>query len=233
MKIAVLGGSFNPIHIGHLALADEVCCALGYDRIVFVPTFIPPHKTFSCDAGAAARLEMANLACEDDGRFVVDSCEIDRGGTSYTFDTISFLEEKYSDCLEGKIGLIIGDDLIPGFHLWHRAVELSKKCQLILAKRPQGGSGKTDSSHANVDKGGYASVVHSTVDGEGRTVFDVKSDSLFDGALSIMNPELVVSSTDIRDRVSSGRSFKYLVPEKVFKYIIGRNIYGNDKQRDF
>ncbi len=219
MKIAVLGGSFNPIHIGHLALADEVCETLGYDKIIFVPTFIPPHKTFADTLKAEDRLEMVRLACSRDDRFCVDSCEIDRGGTSYTFDTMCFLEQKYASVLEGKIGLIMGDDLIPGFHLWYKAEELSRKCDLILARRPMSNRNDEKSVHQNVHKGMYANVEHST---QG---LDIKKEKIFSDALFIQNPELVISSTDIRCRASEGRSFRYLVPDEVFKYIIDRNLY--------
>ena len=100
MKIAVLGGSFNPIHVGHLVLADEVCSTLGYDRVLFIPAFVPPHKEMTGGFSARDRLEMTRLACEGDERFETESCEIDRGGVSYTYDTICYLEEKYSSELE-------------------------------------------------------------------------------------------------------------------------------------
>lgn len=228
VKIAVFGGSFNPIHIGHLALADEVCVGLGYDKVIFVPTFIPPHKNMVDSIDVSHRLEMVRLACARDERFLVDSCEIDRGGTSYTFDTVCHLEEKYSGVLEGKLGLVMGDDLLPGFHLWHRAQELARKCDLILARRPQSFDAQK-SIHDNSHKGQYGEVAHSTVDENGRQVFDISSEPLFKDALCIKNPELVISSTDVRKRSSEGRSFKYLVPEDVFKYIVERNIYGNNK----
>lgn len=227
MKIAVLGGSFNPIHIGHLALADEVCVSLGYDKVIFVPTFIPPHKMPVDTVSADDRLEMVRLACMDDGRFEADPCEIERGGTSYTYDTVDYLEKKYGSSLDGKIGLIMGDDLIPGFHLWHRAQELSEKCTLILARRPR--QEDSDPEHSNKDKGDYASVSHSTADENGSGIFDIKSEPLFKDAAVIKNPELKLSSTDIRERAFKGMSFRYLVPDRVFKYIIERNIYGKNK----
>ena len=153
MKIAVLGGSFNPIHIGHLALADEVCSVLDYDRILFIPTCQAPHKESRDAVRAEDRLEMVRLACEGDERFEAESCEIDRGGVSYTWDTVAFLEEKYAGVLEGKIGLILGDDLLPGFRLWKHAEELARKCRLILARRPMTIEAGT---HANKPHGEYA-----------------------------------------------------------------------------
>ena len=231
MKIAVLGGSFNPIHIGHLALADSVCVDKGYDKVIFIPTFIAPHKNFSDIENVTTedRLNMVRLACESDSRFLVDSCEIDRGGTSYTFDTICFLEQKYKDVLDEKIGLIMGDDLLPGFHLWHKAEEIAKKCTLILAKRPQGEKTDVKSMHENTAKGDYGKVAHATVDENGKVIFDVKSEPLFSNAVFLSNPELKLSSTDIRNRIACHKAFKYLVPDSVFKYIIESNIYENNK----
>ena len=208
MKIAVLGGSFNPIHVGHLVLADEVCSTLGYDRVLFVPAFVPPHKEMNGGFSAQDRLEMTRLACEGDERFEAESCEIDRGGVSYTYDTICYLEEKYSTELEGKIGLIMGNDLLPGFHLWHKAKELSEKCQLILALRPDGDS---HSGNSNKPKGDYANLDSN---------FDASREELFKGALHMDNPLLEISSTEIRTRIADGRSIRYLVPSLVFKYIM-------------
>ncbi|HCA20297.1 MAG TPA: nicotinate (nicotinamide) nucleotide adenylyltransferase [Treponema sp.] len=225
MKIAVLGGSFNPIHIGHLALADEVCSVLHYDKLLFIPTYKPPHKEMADSVSAQQRLEMVNLACMEDGRFEVESCEIDRGGLSYTYDTILHLQEKYSGVLEGKIGLVMGDDLLPGFHLWNHASDIASMCQLILAKRP---FKKEKGSHANKDKGDYGKVAYATTDLDGNTLYDVNKDPLFKDALSIQNPELMVSSTEIRRRVAEGKPFKYLVPPSVFRYINERAIYGSN-----
>ena len=207
MKIAVLGGTFNPIHVGHLVLADEVCSTLGYDKVLFIPAFVPPHKEMVGGFSARDRLEMTRLACEGDERFEAESCEIDRGGVSYTYDTICFLEEKYSSELEGKIGLIMGSDLLPGFHLWHKAKELSEKCQLILALRPES---EVHSASSNKPKGDYANL---------DSGFDVSGERLFDGAVHVSNPLLDISSTEIRTRIADGRSIRYLVPSSVFKYI--------------
>ncbi|MBO4320319.1 MAG: nicotinate (nicotinamide) nucleotide adenylyltransferase [Treponema sp.] len=215
MRIAVLGGSFNPIHVGHLVLADEVCSVLGYDRVLFVPAFVPPHKELNGGYSAKDRLEMTRLACADDERFEAESCEIDRGGVSYTYDTICYLEEKYSGQLEGKIGLIMGHDLLPGFHLWHRAKELSEKCELILALRPEG---HVDSEKSNKPKEGYAEL-----DAD----FDISREELFKNAVSLKNPLLDISSTEIRTRISEGRTIRYLVPSSVFKYI--RNMVEDNK----
>ena len=123
MKIAVLGGSFNPVHKGHLLLADSVCTQLGYDKLLFIPVSAPPHKIIKNAASSFDRLKMLQLACEDDFRFAVDSCEIDRGGISYTWDTVCFLEHKYAEQLSAKIGLIVGQDLAAEFSKWKNAAK--------------------------------------------------------------------------------------------------------------
>ena len=103
MRIAILGGTFNPVHNGHVLLASSVCETFGYDKLLFVPSFLPPHKIASGLVSVENRLEMLELACEADPRFEVERCEIDRGGISYTWETVCFIEEKYHAELEGKI----------------------------------------------------------------------------------------------------------------------------------
>lgn len=135
MRLAMLGGSFNPIHIGHLLLADEVCHRLAYDMVLFVPVNLPPHKELADGATTEQRLEMVRLAIAGNSRFAVDTCELERGGISYTYDTISCLKETYAGQLEGKIGLIMGDDLVDGFEEWGHYQELPELADIILARR--------------------------------------------------------------------------------------------------
>lgn len=214
MKIAVFGGSFNPVHMGHLALADDVCLSLGYDKVLFVPAFIPPHKKMEVELPTQCRLEMLSLALEGDERFEVEDCEIVRGGTSYTYDTVEYIMKKYAGTLEGKPGLIMGSDLFSGFHLWHRAGELSSMCDLILARRHEVRS-------SNAAKGDFALA-------EADRDFDPRNEKLFSRAFFLNNPFVDLSSGEIRERVRSGKSFRYLVGEKVFKYIVSRGLYGDN-----
>ena len=135
MRLAMLGGSFNPIHIGHLLLADEVCHRLGYDKVLFVPVNIPPHKELAKGAASWQRLDMIELAIAGNPRFGVETCELERGGISYTYDTINYLGKKYAGKLEGKLGLIMGDDLVEGFEEWGHYQELPHIADIILARR--------------------------------------------------------------------------------------------------
>lgn len=211
MKIAVLGGSFNPPHIAHLILADAVCRELGYDKILFLPAFLPPHKEMADGtASAKDRLRMVQLLVKNDKRFVCESCEIDRGGISYTWDTVCYLEKKYARQLSDKIGLIMGNDLAADFGKWSHARELSQKCDLILAVRKEQ---KEEEEFSNRPLGSYGENTpethichfpHVTVD----------------------NPQIVLSSTDIRARIARDLSWRYLVSDGVFHYIVKRKLYG-------
>ncbi|GMO50025.1 MAG: hypothetical protein Pg6C_13250 [Treponemataceae bacterium] len=130
----MLGGSFNPPHLGHIALAREVI-ALGYQKVIFVPAGIRPLKAMAAGASDSDRLAMTRLAAADCPAFAVDSCEMERDGPSYTYDTIGYLEKKYGGGLDGKIALIIGDDLLAGFDEWRHSGELPRKADIIIARR--------------------------------------------------------------------------------------------------
>lgn len=195
MRLAMLGGSFNPIHIGHLLLADEVCHRLAYDKVLFVPVNLPPHKELADGATSEQRLEMVRLSIAGNSRFAVDTCELERGGISYTYDTISCLKGKYAGQLEGKIGLIMGDDLVEGFEEWGHYQELPELADIILARRI-------------------------CWDGTVRKEFPYRHIELDNGILP-------VSSSQIRRaRNGDGGSWRYLVPESVYRYIVERKLYG-------
>jgi nicotinate-nucleotide adenylyltransferase len=133
MRIAILGGTFNPVHNGHLDIAAEVKSRLGYDLIVFVPANIPAHKTLDREVGAAHRLKMLQLAVEGQPGFVADDCELRRGGTSYTIDTVRDIRKRYP--VEGKPGLIVGDDLVEDLDSWKDVDKLMELVDLIVAHR--------------------------------------------------------------------------------------------------
>ena len=133
MKTAILGGSFNPVHNGHIALANAVLNQLPYNKILLIPASQPLHKRNLQMVKAHHRLEMVKLATESQKDLIVSDCELRREGRSYTIDTIKYLYRTLE--FEGKLGLIIGDDWIDGFSSWKDAEELITLVDIVLARR--------------------------------------------------------------------------------------------------
>ncbi len=133
MKAAILGGTFNPIHYGHLFVAEIVRTTCGYDRIVFVPSNIPAHKNVPGTVGPEERLRMVRMALAGLPAFACDPCEIRRGGVSYMIETVADIERRYRP--QGRLGLIIGDDLLAGFSRWKRVEELVERVDLLVCRR--------------------------------------------------------------------------------------------------
>ena len=133
MKIAILGGTFNPVHIGHLILAEEAREKLGLDKVIFVPTFLPPHKDNSDIAKATDRLSMIRLAIKTNKYFMVSDTEIKRNGRSYTIDTIKEFKERFSS---DDLYFIIGSDLLKYLDEWKDLNEIIKLVRFIVATRP-------------------------------------------------------------------------------------------------
>jgi nicotinate-nucleotide adenylyltransferase len=133
MKIAILGGSFNPVHIGHLLLADTALAALGYDRIILVPAHTSPFKPDAGGASPRDRLDMLAASIPADSRLALDDCEIRREGVSFTIDTLKDIIERYRPW--GKPGLILGDDLARDFPRWRSADEIAALADIIIAHR--------------------------------------------------------------------------------------------------
>ncbi|MBU2266201.1 MAG: nicotinate (nicotinamide) nucleotide adenylyltransferase, partial [Candidatus Omnitrophica bacterium] len=130
-KIGILGGTFNPPHIGHLILAQEVYQKLGLDKILFIPTNLAPHKE-SRNVSGRHRLNMVKIALGKDRRFKVLDIEIKRGGVSYTIDTVRELKRKYS---QADFYLIVGSDLANDFPTWRYFSELKRAVKIVVAKR--------------------------------------------------------------------------------------------------
>ncbi|MBA7564176.1 Nicotinate-nucleotide adenylyltransferase [subsurface metagenome] len=142
MKIAVIGGTFNPIHAGHLFLCEEVRLQYNYERIIFIPANLPVHKELTDRIDPLHRLEMVKIATAPYADFVVDDCELSRGGNSYMIETMTDIIRRYSP--KGKPGLIIGDDLAKDFFSWKDAHRLSEMVDLIIAHRLTASEGSID-----------------------------------------------------------------------------------------
>jgi nicotinate-nucleotide adenylyltransferase len=133
MKIGILGGTFNPVHLGHLILAEEAREKLGLDKIIFVPANLPPHKDNGDIAAGSLRLEMLKLAIKDNKYFDVSDIEINRQGRSYTIDTIREFNQKYPS---DELYFIIGSDLLKYLDAWKDLNEINTMVKFIAATRP-------------------------------------------------------------------------------------------------
>jgi len=133
VKYAILGGSFNPIHIGHLFLADVALTKFGYDRVILIPAFQSPLKDSPQGSSPKDRLDMLSASIAGDPRLTIDDCELSREGISYTIDTIKVIISRYEP--EGKPGLIIGDDLVSAFNNWKDPEEIAELADIIIASR--------------------------------------------------------------------------------------------------
>ena len=133
MDTIIIGGSFNPLHIGHLYLAEEAYVQFRCRSVYLVPSNISAHKTDKTAIEPDIRLEMVRRVIEDIPWLHLEDCEIKRGGVSYSIDTVKEMKEKYE--LNEKPGLVVGDDLIKDFHMWKDYASLLEEVQLIVAHR--------------------------------------------------------------------------------------------------
>ncbi|MDA8100001.1 MAG: nicotinate-nucleotide adenylyltransferase [Nitrospiraceae bacterium] len=216
-KIGILGGTFNPIHVGHLAAAEEVCDRLGLDRILFIPTFLPPHKKERDVPAARERAEMVRLAISGNRRFSLDDREIRRGGTSYTIDTIRELRRELPDA---EFYFITGLDSFLDIRTWKDWRNLLEECVFAVLSRE-------GSRFRELERLGITAPAPDDLEALDRRMRDrvtLRSDAAKLELVTI--PCLEISSTDIRNRISKGKSAKYLLPEAVETYIIEHKFYG-------
>jgi len=195
-----MGGTFNPIHNGHMVTAQEALDQFSLDRVVFIPTGDPPHKVEDLLAHAEDRYLMTVIAISSNDSFFVS--EIDRRGKSYTIDTVKELRKTYGT--DAELFFITGADAILEILAWKNTDEIVSLAKFIAATRP-----------------GYDL---SKIEGLKSTLF--RSEKAADEGISIMEiPALAISSTDIRKRIKQGRPINYLVPEGVNNYIIKHGLY--------
>jgi nicotinate-nucleotide adenylyltransferase len=196
VRIGILGGIFNPPHVGHLACAQEAHEQLGLDSVVFVPVGEAPHRTVEDDPGGEVRVEMCERAVAGDDRFSVSRIEVERTGASYTLETLRALEEQ--DPGHSRI-LIMGADQAASLPDWHQPEEVLRRAVVAVAERDGRRREEVRLAVAGLrgaDRVGF---------------FDM--------------PRIDVSSTSIRERARHGRSLRYLVPDAVAKLIAERGLY--------
>ena len=199
MRVGVFGGTFDPIHIGHLVSAEEVRVKLGLECVVFVPAGLPPHKLDHVMSPVEHRLAMVELAIASNPHFAVSRVDVDRFGPCYTVDTIELLRDEWGADVE--IYFIMGSDSLLDILTWHNPRRLIRLCRLAVVSRP---GYQVDLDELDALLPGVASRVQ-----------------------MLNAPELAISSTDIQRRVREGLSIKYQVPEAVEAYIYQHKLYQN------
>ncbi|MDR0486872.1 MAG: nicotinate (nicotinamide) nucleotide adenylyltransferase, partial [Treponema sp.] len=151
MKLAILGGSFAPVHLGHLFLADTALSSLNYDRVVLIPAYRSPFKRAAKNMETTAddRLDMLAAAVSGDPRLTVDDCEIRREGISYTVDTLEDVIARYVP--DGKPALIIGDDLAADFLQWRDSEKILEMADIVVARRINSAAADYPFPHTRID----------------------------------------------------------------------------------
>lgn len=198
MRIGLFGGTFDPIHLGHLRVAEEVLEKKRLDRILFIPAGQPPHRRTPQES-AQHRLAMVRLAIKQNRYFAVSDYEIKKSGKAYTYETLTHLR---SHNLNAQLYLIIGADQWLTFPAWHQVKQLLGLCRIIVMSRPQVALEKMQ-----------------------QVVMEQKSITDHQKISIIKVSKLDISSTDIRRRLGQGQSIRYLVPYQVSQYIQKHELY--------
>ena len=196
MKVGLLGGTFNPPHLAHLVCAAEAHDQLGLDRVLLVPTAVPPHKAAPEDPGAEHRAQMCELAVRGDDRLRVSRIELERGGPSYTVDTLTALHERDP---EDELTFIVGGDMAHSLPTWREPEGILRLARVAVAER------------AEVRRADIAERLAGLDQADRVAFFDM--------------PRIDISSSEIRRRAAAGRSIRYLVPDAVAEYVADRGLY--------
>jgi len=194
--LGILGGTFNPPHMGHLVMAQDALDQLELDRVVLMPVATPPHKEALEDPGAAARVDLCRLAVAGDERFEVSTLEVDRGGASFTVDTLRELHDLEP---EHDLTFIVGGDMAQSLPAWREPEAVLALATLAVAERE------------GVRREDIARRLDPLHDGDRVVFFDM--------------PRIDISSSAIRRRVAEGRPIRYLVPDAVNEAIAERGLY--------
>lgn len=199
LRVGLMGGTFDPIHVAHLVCAEAALEQLALDKVVFIPANVPPHKQQKKITPAEDRYNLVVLATASNPRFEVSRIELDRPGPSYTLDTLEEMRRRSAPGTE--LFFITGTDAILGVESWHNPDRLFQLARFAAAPRP--------------------GVPRETVEEELRRL-----EKRFGQRIVIVEcPALDISSSDLRRRAASGRPIKYLVPEAVEAYILKHGLY--------
>ena len=197
MRLGIMGGTFDPIHIGHLLTAECVLESLNLDSVIFIPANIPPHKRDKAINPPYHRLRMTLAATSNNPKFQVSNIELNRQGPSYTIDTISELKKIY---IGSTFYFITGADAINDLATWHEAKSLLKSCHFVAATR----------AGVNLEREALEN-----------TFGELAKTNIHE----VTTKRIEISSTEIRERVAAGKNISYMVPSAVAKYIAEEGLY--------
>ena len=200
MDIGVFGGTFDPIHSGHLIIAEEARLGLGLSQVIFAPAGEPWLKGAREISPAAHRLEIVKLAIASNPHFIVSTVDMDRGGPSYTEDTLTDLRRELGEAAD--FYFILGLDTLAQFAMWREPRRIVEMCHLVAAKRPEAREFDLES-------------LEQSIPGISRRL------------IILDNPQVDISSSEIRERVANGLSIRNLVPDAVERYIREQGLYTN------
>jgi nicotinate-nucleotide adenylyltransferase len=218
MRIGLFGGTFDPIHWGHLRSAEEVCEALSLDRVLFIPASIPPHKKGQITAPARDRLNMVRLAVAKNPRFAVSMVEVKRRGVSYSIDTLRHFASRNSG--RDSYYFILGIDAFRDIASWKSFKQLFSFCHFVVTSRP-------GDRHANPLAGAPVAVRKLFCYDSKKQVYRHRSGTYL---YFVKLTDIAISASQIRKRVDAGKSIRYLVPLEVETYINERKLYRNREE---
>lgn len=204
-SIGLLGGTFDPIHHGHLVIAEEVREVLGLEQVVLVPAAMPPHKPGRPVTPAEHRLAMVELAIAGNPALMVSRVELDRGGASYTLDTLREIRRERGEAASPP-WFILSSEALAGFPTWHQPEQVLELCRMAVV--PRAGFESLDAPWVAVRFPGH----------EDRFRF-------------LSGPLLPISGSVVRRRAAAGRSVRYLVPDAVARYIADHDLYADPARR--
>jgi nicotinate-nucleotide adenylyltransferase len=199
MRVGVLGGTFDPIHMGHVAVAKAAMECARLDRVLFVPSAQPPHRT-AAEASAEDRLVMSRLAVDGESRFEVSDVEVKRGGKSYTVDT---LQELHRSLPDDELFLILGWDAARLFRTWHQPEGVSALASFVIVGRP----GMPSPTQADLKLAGLAP----------------------DRVVMCLLPTPDISGSELRRAIATGKSVAGKLPPAVEGYIAAHHVYGDNR----
>ena len=203
-KIGILGGTFDPVHIGHLILAQSAYEQLGLEKVIFIPSGMPPHK-MDQKRGVpdAERIKMVKLAIEGNRAFELNDMEMDSKEPTYTYLTLQKLCGEYP---ENDYYFIIGEDSLVDFAGWKNPEVIVRYCHIVAAVRPGSSDEKIEEIIAKTQKKTGGDFIY------------------------IKSPLLEISSREIRQRIGNGMSVRYLIPEKVEEHIVKNGLYKQEQE---